>query len=68
MFVATVGLRADTQSNDWIVDSGGNRHMTFESSVLHDYKDLEAPEPVGLGDCRTVSAVGIGKVKVITQW
>ena len=67
LFVATVGLRADTQSNDWIVDSGASRHMTFESSVLHDYKDLEAPEPVGLGDGRTVSAVGIGKVKVITQ-
>ena len=67
MFVATVGLRADTQSNYWIVDSGASRHMTFESSVLHDYKDLEAPEPVGLGDGRTVSAVGIGKVKVITQ-
>ena len=46
LFVATVGLRADTQSNDWIVDSGASRHMTFESSVLHDYKDLEAPDLV----------------------
>ena len=24
MFVATVGLRADTQSNDWIIDSGAS--------------------------------------------
>ena len=50
MFVATVRLRADTQSNDWIVDSGASRHMTFESNVLHDYKDFEASELVGLGD------------------
>ena len=40
MFVATVGLRADTQSNDWIVDSGASRHMTFESNVLHEHKDF----------------------------
>ena len=66
IFVATVGLRTDTQSN-WIIDSSASRHMTFESSVLHDYKDFEASEPVGLDDGRTVSAVGIGKVKVITQ-
>ena len=67
MFVATVGLRGDTQSNDWIIDSGASRYMTFESSVLHNYKDFETPEPVGLGDCCTVSAIGVGKVKVITQ-
>ena len=67
MFVATVGLRADTQSNDWIVDSGNSRHMTFESNVLHDYKDFETPELVGLGDGHTVSAIGVGKVKVITH-
>ena len=65
MFVATVGLKADTQSNDWIVDSGASRHMTFESTILHDYKDFEAPEPVGLGDGCTISAIGAGKVKVI---
>ena len=35
--------------------------MTFESTILHDYKDFEAPEPVGLGDGRTVSAIGVGK-------
>ena len=41
--------------------------MTFESSVFHDYKDFEAPEPVGLGDGHAVSGIGVGKVKVITQ-
>ena len=41
--------------------------MPFESNILHDYKNFEAPEPVGLGDGRTVSAIGVGEVKVITQ-
>ena len=67
MFVATVRLKADVQSNDWIIDSGASRHMTFENGVLHDYKEFETPEPVGLGDGRTVSAFRVGKVKVITQ-
>ena len=67
MFVATVGLKADMQSNDWIIDSGASPHMTFESSILHTYKDFETSEPVGLGDGRTVSAIGVGKVKVTTQ-
>ena len=67
MFVATVGLKADMQSNHWIIDSGVSQHMTFESSILHGYKDFETQESVGLGDGCTVSATGVGKVKVITQ-
>ena len=50
MFVAIVTLRADTQNNDWIIDSGASQHITFECSVLHDYKNLETPELVGLDD------------------
>ena len=41
--------------------------MTFESNVLHDYKDFETPEPIGLSNGHSVSAIGVGKVKVITQ-
>ena len=67
MFVAKVGLKADMQSNDWIIDSGASWHMTFESSILHAYKDLDTPEPVGLGNGRMVSAIGVGKVKVTKQ-
>ena len=67
MFVATVGLRADIQSNDWIVDSDASQYMTFESNVLHDYKDYEAPELVELGDGHTISAIGVGQIKIITQ-
>ena len=41
--------------------------MTFKKYVLHSYKEFETPEPVGLGDGRTVTALGTGKVKVISQ-
>ena len=67
MFVAAVGLKVDTQSDEWIIDSGASRHMTFQTSVLYDYKEFVTPEPVGLGDGYSILAVGSGKVKVITQ-
>ena len=41
--------------------------MTFESNVVHDYKDFETPELVGLGNGHTVSAIGVDKIKVIAQ-
>ena len=67
MFVATVGLKADTQLEDWIVDSGASRHMRFQKDVLSNYRKFETPEPVGLGDGRSVSALGTGKVKVLSH-
>ena len=66
-FVATMGLKAETQSQDWIIDSGASRHMTFRKEVLYDNKEFEVPEQVGLGDGRTVKALGTGRVKFITQ-
>ena len=67
MFVASVGLKADAQSKNWIIDSSANRHMTFQGKILYNYKEFETLEPVGLGDGHTVSALGIGKVKVVSQ-
>ena len=67
MFVASVGLKADAQNKTWIIDSGASRHMTFQGEILYNYKEFETPEPVGLGDGRTVSALGSGKVKVVSQ-
>ena len=32
MFIAIVGLKADAQGNDWIIDSGASQHMTFKNS------------------------------------
>ena len=66
LFVATLGLKADTQQEDWIIDSGASRHMTFQKDVLSYYRKFETPEPVGLGDGRTVNALGTGKVKIMS--
>ena len=67
MFVALVGLKADAQNKNWIIDSGVSRHMTFQGEILYNYKEFETPEPVGLGNGLTVSALGSGKVKVALQ-
>ena len=67
MFVASVGLKADAQNKNWIIDSGASRHMMFQREILYNCKEFETPEPVGLGDGRTVSALGSGKVKVVSQ-
>ena len=48
MFVAMVELKINTQSDEWIIDSGASQHMTFQTSVLCDYKKFVTPEPVGL--------------------
>ena len=67
LFVATMGLKADAKDDVWIIDSGASRHMTFQRNVLKDYKEFENPEPVQLGDGQTVSALGEGKVKKVSQ-
>ena len=63
MFIANDALRADIQEDEWIIDSGASKHMTFNRCVLRHYKEFETPEPVGLGDGRTVNALGMGEVK-----
>ena len=46
----------------WIVDSGATSHMTYQKHLLHDYREFDKPEKVGLGDGRVVDAVGTGSV------
>ena len=65
MFVANAHV-ADIENHEWIIDSGASKHMTFNRDVLRYYQEFETPEPVGLGDGRTVSALGTGKVKFIS--
>ena len=56
MFVATVKLKVDVLSGDWIIDSGASQRSV-----------LETPEPVELGDGCTVTTLGAGKVKIASQ-
>ena len=46
----------------WLVDSGASSHMAREKELLQDYQEFKKPEMVGLGDGRTVEAVGAGNV------
>ena len=50
------------QTDKWLVDSGASSHMTCNKELLVDYHEFDSPEKVGLGDGRTVSALGYGNV------
>ena len=41
MFVASVGLKADAQNKNWIIDSSASRHMMFQGGILYNYKSLK---------------------------
>ena len=52
------------QTEKWLFDSGASSHMTNKRSFLVNYREFQTPEKVGLGDGRTVDAIGIGNVHV----
>ena len=64
VFAASAGSTNRSQMGRWLVDSGASSHMTCQKELLTDYKQFDKAQKVGLGDGRTVEAVGIGKVKV----
>ena len=57
-------LVGTVQQGQWLIDSGASSHMTPERELLTDYHQFEQPQLVGLGDGRTVEAVGVGTVYV----
>ena len=59
----TVG-KGCSQSGRWLVDSGASSHMTWDKELLTDYREFDSPERVGLGDGRTVDALGVGNVYI----
>ena len=65
VFAASVG--SVSQMGKWLVDSGASRHMTSKREILTNYREIEEPEKVGLGDDHTVDAVGEGNVLVNMQ-
>ena len=42
--------------------------MTFQKHLLYDYRELDTPEKVGLGDGKVVEAVGTGGVCLTMQF
>ena len=63
-FVATPDKVGAKKSRDWIIDSGASRHMTWDRGHLEDYRTLDNPELVRLGDNHVVEGEGIGNVRV----
>ena len=61
-FCAPTGKDSSNRSNYWVIDSGASSHMTWDRSQLKDYKSLDKPEPIKLGDDHVLNAVGIGTV------
>ena len=44
--------------------AGTSSLMTKEKKLLTDYREFKKPEKVGLGDDRSVEAVGVGNVNL----
>ena len=55
---------SSTQAERWLIDSGASSHMTWNPDLLIDYQQFTTPEKVGLGDGRTVDALGVGNVRL----
>ena len=62
--VFVVGLIAAEGDSCWIIDSRASQHMTANRDLLVNYCEFPEPEPVALGDGRSVSAYGYGQVNI----
>ena len=61
-FAASTSSLDTPQRGRWLVVSEASSHMTPEKELLTDYHEFDKPEKVGLGDGRSVEAVGVGTV------
>ena len=48
----------------WIIDSGEYQHMTSSRDLLMNYQEFLEPDPVVLGDGRSVHALGTGEISI----
>ena len=63
-FHAPAGKTEAGQKSTWLIDSGASCHMTWDLSIMYDYKAFEEPDAVSFGDGYSVEALGVGKVRV----
>jgi transposase InsO family protein len=47
-----------------VVDSGASANMTCQREIFINYRTLTPPEQVVIGDGRSISAVGIGRIEI----
>ena len=62
--VFAVGLSVMKGDDCWIIDSGASQHMTSNRDLLINYQKFSEPEPVVLGDGRSVDALGAGEIRI----
>lgn len=64
--IESFGMMASTTqlaSSVWLADSGCSLHMTSHLEWISDYRRLELPTIIRLGDDRTIEALGFGIIK-----
>ena len=54
------------RTNEWFIDSGATKHMTFDRSIMINFVKYEHPLSIYLGDSTVVLAQGEGKVRLPT--
>ncbi|CAB4021124.1 Hypothetical predicted protein [Paramuricea clavata] len=62
--VFAVGLSVMKGDDYWIIDSGAYQQMTSSRDLLMNYQEILEPEPVVLGDGRSVHALGTGEISI----
>ena len=69
-FEAEIALHVDGENlvdDDWYLDSGSSKHMTFDKEDLVDYRCFKDPIDVKLADKTIVKAFGFGKVNIFLR-
>ena len=44
------------QNDQWFIDSGATKHMTFQRNIITNYKKYDEPSKIYLGDNRVIEA------------
>ena len=61
-FCFCTGLEIGVKAEEWVVDSGATKHMTWDKGVFVTYATMEDMPNVRLGDGRHVKAEGRGSI------
>ena len=62
--IALTTTSSKKENNQWFIDSGATKHMTFQRNIITNYKKYEEPSKIFLGDNTIIKAYGEGIVKL----
>ncbi|KAI5640370.1 gag-polypeptide of LTR copia-type domain-containing protein [Phthorimaea operculella] len=57
-----------TGSNKWVLDSGATEHMTFDRTIIEEYKEVTTPRTVTIGDGTKLDVLSTGTVRQESVW